>query len=117
MTERKTCWSDALYHAHGYSALFARTHAPNLDFIRKHYPCNRAVIQSSLGMIVHSDESLRLAKEWLNEPHEKLWFKIPLLKAVNPLTKTEARLQLGLPQEAIITASFGFLAPTISWIF
>ncbi len=112
MTEKKTCWSEALYHAHGYSALFARHHAPHLDFVRMHYPCNQEVIQSALGIIIHSEESLRLAKQWLNEPHEKPWFNIPLLKEINPLTKIEARRHLNLPENAFITASFGFLAPT-----
>lgn len=112
MTARKTCWTQALYQSHGYSAVRARYDAQQLDFVRKHYPCNQEVIQSALGIIVHADESLRLAKQWLNEPHEKSWFKIPHLKALNPLTKTEARAYLKLPENAFITASFGFLAPT-----
>lgn len=112
MTEEKTCWSEALYHAHGYGALFARHHAPHLEFLKMHYPCNKEVIQSALGIIIHSDESLRLAKQWLNEPHERPWFNIPHLKEVNSLTRIEARQHLNLPENAFITASFGLLAPS-----
>lgn len=69
--------SEALYDSHGYQALIAAHEESNLEFNRKNYPCNQTVIQSSIGVIVHTEESLNLAKKWLNEPHDKLWFKIP----------------------------------------
>jgi glycosyltransferase involved in cell wall biosynthesis len=112
MTTREKIWSKALYESHGYDALFARYHSQNLNFTKQLYPCNQPVIQSAVGIIVHTEESLRLAKKWLNEPHDKPWFKIPHLKSLNRLTQKEARQHLHLPEDIFITASFGFLAPS-----
>jgi len=53
-------WQEALYNSHGHISLCERQHAKDLSDIIWKYPCNLAVIQNALGIIVHSANSLRL---------------------------------------------------------
>lgn len=112
MTENSLVWSHALYNAHGYDALYARYNLPNSNYLRNKYPCNKAPIDASLGVIVHSNESLRLAKQWLHEPHAKHWFKIPHLRPLCTIEKSSARAQLRINQADFVVCSFGFLSST-----
>ena len=102
-------WNRALYQSHGYPALRDRLLGQNVaDAIWK-YPCNLDVIQNSIGMIVHSENSLRLCQEWYGSAPTD-WCVIPHMRDPHvALTKTEARAALNLPESQFIVCAFGIL--------
>jgi len=106
-------WTQELYVAGGY---FAVTHRfledKLLDLIAK-YPCNYSISQNSLGVIVHSDYSLRLAKHWYAKTEADHWAAIPLLRVpVFDRDRTKARDTLKLSADDFVICSFGLLGPT-----
>lgn len=106
------CWSQELYQAHGYVAFHDRFHTKNeVDVVWK-YPCSLNVIQSSLGMIAHSVNTLRLAKQWYGDKGDN-WSVIPLVR--DPKIKKDRELSrkaLGLGAEDFVVCAFGILGPT-----
>lgn len=99
-----------LYRAHGYRSVQERLSYGDKDTVFK-YPCSLSVIDNSVGMIVHSPNSLRLAEQWYQDSRG---FKIiPLLRDSAPsLVPKELRNKYGLGKKDIVVASFGFLGPT-----
>lgn len=53
-----------LYYSHGYPALAQALQGMDASEIAFRYPFNRTIIESAVGVIVHSDVSLRLARQW-----------------------------------------------------
>ena len=111
------CWSDALYHAHGYPALAVRHDGDGIAAAKDRYPCNLSLLQDAAGVIVHSAHSARLATEWYGSEASADWALIPLLRLVRPIEdraamRRAAREQLGLDPERFLVCSFGFIAPT-----
>lgn len=101
-----------LYESHGYSALHNRFHINDVADVIWKYPCSLNVIQNSLGVIVHSPNSLRLAKLWYGGDAVD-WAVIPLLR--NPRVDGEkgtARKKLGYADDDFVVCSFGMLGPT-----
>jgi glycosyltransferase involved in cell wall biosynthesis len=77
------------------------------------YPCNKKIIEEAQGVIVHSDNSRRLADQWIGgENFSNNWSVIPLLR-VPTLTnnRAKARLALNINEDAFVVASFGLLGP------
>ncbi|MCD6026104.1 MAG: glycosyltransferase [Solimicrobium sp.] len=106
-------WTRELYHSHGYQAVQERFHAKDTVDARWKYPCNKTVIDNARGVIVHSDSSQRLAKQWLGKTLANEWSVIPLLRV--PITtkkKVESRLALGIAKDAFIVCSVGILNST-----
>lgn len=106
-------WNRESYHAHGYKAVQEQVHSKDWNIEIFKYPCNKTVIENAQGVIVHSDNSRRLAEQWLGEPFAKDWSVIPLLRvpAIND-KRVEARLALGFNKDAFIVSSFGMLGST-----
>jgi len=102
-------WGESLYRSHGYAAVVARFNAKNpLDIIMK-YPCSLSVIQDSLGIIVHSDYSIRLAKYWYGIDQGD-WSVIPLVRTpFAPDDKQSARDSLKIGKDDFLVCSFGHL--------
>jgi glycosyltransferase involved in cell wall biosynthesis len=105
-------WAQELYNSHGYSALYDRFHARDTADVVWKYPCNLSVIQGSLGVIVHSDNSLRLAEQWYGGKMEDS-VMIPLMRdsRINA-NHTDARKALGLKSVDCLVCAFGMLGPT-----
>jgi glycosyltransferase involved in cell wall biosynthesis len=104
----------AVYSSHGYPALAACSEQHWSNAIVSTYPCSFDPIASSLGVIVHSENSLNLASKWYGIPH-KDWDVIPLLRipaATSLGAKSEARTKLNLAEDDFVVCSFGFAAPT-----
>ncbi len=102
----------ALYRSHGYPALECM-YREGVDAALARYPANLPVIAQALGVIVHSEYSRSLAREYYAGRHGDDWVCLPLLRARRQRpSRSDARQRLGIPQEAHITASFGFVAPT-----
>lgn len=106
-------WARELYHAHGYQAVRERFHTKESIDPRWTYPCNKAVLENAQGVIVHSDSSQRLARQWLGKTFASDWSVIPLLRVpVTTKEKVKSRLALGIAEDAFVVCSFGLLNPT-----
>lgn len=105
-------WAQALVYAHGWSALQARYQRKDSDVVVRTYPCNLEVLQQAHGVIVHSDYSRQLAREWYGSGTTDYWEVIPHLRV--PVIKTDrnaARRKLGVKEGEFIVCSFGILGP------
>ncbi len=102
-----------LYYSHGYPALAEALQGTEGSQIAFRYPFNRTVIESAVGVIVHSDVSLRLARQWFGDKAASNWRGIPLLRVpAAPLSAREARERLQLPESAFVVCSYGQLGVT-----
>ncbi|HOK58255.1 MAG TPA: glycosyltransferase [Methanothrix sp.] len=106
-----SAWTHALYESHGYKAVFERIHYEDLEKIIFTYPCNFDVISKSLGIIIHSSYSSKLALKWYGVGDD--WAVIPHLRRLpGKADRITARKKIGVPQDAFLVCSFGILAPT-----
>lgn len=107
-------WRNMLFASHGYPALLADQLPDDRGDVIWQYPCNLTVLQQALGIIVHSDFSLRLAKHWYGSRAPVGWPIIPLLREP-PSHQFEDREsfrgKLQLPSDAFVICSFGLLGP------
>ncbi|MCZ4372676.1 glycosyltransferase [Vibrio diazotrophicus] len=80
----------------------------------EYYPCNKRVVDSAVGVIVHSQYSIDLAVEWLGKVYSKNWKTIPLLLDPNRVSddKATSRQKLSIPNDAFITTTYGHLGST-----
>lgn len=106
------CWSQALYEGHGYSGLRARYQQEEDTDAIWDFPCSLEVVQKSLGLIVHSTNSKRLARQWYGGD-DKDWSEIPLVRiASSNADKVRARSLLGFGADDYLVCAFGLLGPT-----
>lgn len=103
-------WVRALYNGHGYLAV--RDRYKDWHDAKMRYPVNLGVLQAAQGVIVHSEHSRSLAREWLGSGFAENWRVIPLVRSKIALCpRDDAREALGLPQRAFVICSFGLLDP------
>lgn len=102
-------WKQNLYHSHGYNAVKLLENETYPYEAIWTYPTNLKVIQDSLGIIVHSQNSVEMAKEWYSE--EKFnWQVIPLLKNLpHKIDKKVSREKLGYEDNKFLICSFGII--------
>lgn len=106
-------WTDALFLAHGYRAILNRYTAPDPMDVVLTYPCNLEVLQAALGIIVHSEYSRQLAREWYGDGAAADWKQIPLLRQpCRGIDRQRARRALGLADSDFVVCSFGMVGPT-----
>lgn len=108
-------WSDALYKGHGYVAIQHRFNATDTADVVWKYPCNLDVLLNARGVIVHSDNSCRLAQQWYGQSAGKDWAQIPLLRVpafTDAKSRDLARTELGLSEVDFVVCSFGLLGPS-----
>lgn len=103
-------WGLELYNSHGYSALWDRKNAQDSVEIIWKYPCSLAVIQDGLGVIVHSSNSLRLAKQWYGGDSLD-WAVIPHMRHPR-IAGEQAREALGFAAGDFLVCAFGMVGPT-----
>ncbi|KWI94635.1 glycosyl transferase family 1 [Burkholderia ubonensis] len=105
-------WSRALYDAHGYVGLRARHLKEDIADAIWEYPCSLGVIQKALGLIVHSPNSLRLARHWYDGDTTD-WTVIPLMRGAATVSSSEdAREALGIGKSDFLVCAFGALGPS-----
>ncbi|WP_233224469.1 glycosyltransferase [Thiomonas sp. X19] len=114
---RRNAWTRELQHAHGYAAVRERFDSPDAAHVVRRYPCNLSILQHAQGIIVHSQASRELARQWYGSDFAKDWTVIPLLRAPAlandaPDARRKARQELGVPDEAFLVCSFGMLGPS-----
>lgn len=106
---RNALWNE-LYLAHGYKAVQERTHEHDEPVVFR-YPCNFSVLQKALGVIVHSENSLRLAKQWYGLDNGLS--VVPLLRhPAEQIDRQQARKALGIAADDFLVCSFGFMGKT-----
>ncbi|MBB3102473.1 glycosyltransferase [Azomonas macrocytogenes] len=108
-------WTRALYTAHGYLAPYHRFLAKDDMETVWYYPCNQKVLEQAQGIIVHSENSRRLARKWYGDKAGQDWALIPLLRVPDFSSKQErqlAREALGLRPDDFLVCSFGLLGPS-----
>lgn len=102
-----------LYRSHGYRALKARSDSDDPSSAIWEYPCNLRAIENSIGVVVHSENSVRLCHQWYNT-WPKDWSVIPLLKVPSSslANRVLVRESLGLKNDDFVVCAFGLLGPT-----
>ncbi|MFM5482314.1 glycosyltransferase [Aeromonas veronii] len=106
-------WSSALLKSHGYKSVVERYTAQDTADVVFRYPANLPVLQESLGVIVHSQSSKRLAKSWYGDTAGDDWHVIPLLRqSPSEMDRVAAREALGFSEGALLVCSFGLLGTT-----
>jgi len=103
-------WEKELYRSHGYKALQENHLATNQADLTWKYPCNLSVLRDALGVIVHSENSLRLAKSWYTPNEANNFTAIPLMRVpVLEPDRIKARDILKLNADDFVICSFGML--------
>jgi len=106
-------WARVLYEGHGYGALAHRFHAADTADVVWAYPCNASVLRGALGMIVHSENSRRLATRWYGPEAARSWAVVPHLRVPEAtVDRAGARRTLGLDDDNFVVCSFGLLGPS-----
>ncbi|MFA5960919.1 MAG: glycosyltransferase [Tatlockia sp.] len=106
-------WALELYCAHGYKAVQERFTAETSTQVIAKYPCNLSMLQQAEGVIVHSEHSKQLAKQYYGERNANDWAVIPLLqRTLPPVDREAARKALKLDKGAFVVCSFGMLNAT-----
>ena len=110
---RPAHWARALYDGHGYDAVRHRYHAADTADVVWAYPCNLAVLQRARQVIVHSQNSRKMAAQWYGDDAGQQWQVIPHLRTpeMRP-DRSGARRALGVADEDFIVCSFGMLGPS-----
>lgn len=106
-------WRRSLWRSHGWKAWLQSCFGTKRKQLMRLYPCNRDVVEAALGVIVHSEYSRRLARQWLPPLLAEGWEVLPLVRP--PLTKLnrqESRRALGLADDDLLVCSFGMVGQT-----
>lgn len=104
-------WTSELYNSHGFIAIRDRFNCRDTTEVIWKYPCSLNVIRDSLGVIVHSSNSLRLAKQWYGSDKAD-WAVIPHMRYSRiDEDKFSARKSLGFRTDDFLVCSFGLLGP------
>lgn len=105
-------WSRSLYESHGYPAVQQRfTVADTADVVWR-YPCNIAVLRAATAVIVHSEASCKLARQWYGAGIASDWNVIPHLRVPSKgMDRSESRKSLGFNDRDFVVCSFGLLGP------
>lgn len=100
-------WERALSYGHGYKAL---GYAQLCEAVKR-YPCSLEIIESSLGVVVHSQEAKQFGLSWYGLPPERFTV-VPLLRdATRSAQRAAARAALGIEADAFLVCAFGIIGP------
>jgi glycosyltransferase involved in cell wall biosynthesis len=107
---------NALYESHGYSGLLAHQRQGRNPSIWQ-FPCNKGVLDSATGIIVHSEFSRRLAQHWYGGDDAALWRTVPLIRGLPAghqadTARRQARAALELADDSFVVCSFGMMGVT-----
>jgi len=106
-------WAKALLHSHGWQSVQERYHVKDTADVVWKYPTNLEVLQSAMGVIVHSDNSYRLAKQWYEYTDSDDFSIIPHMRvAIQNIDRINMRKNLKFNDDDFIVCSFGFIGPS-----
>jgi glycosyltransferase involved in cell wall biosynthesis len=106
----------ALYESHGYTALLDHERIGRNPSIWK-YPCNKGVLDNADGVIVHSEFSRQLARQWYGDDAADAWRTLPLIRGLpqgmdRASARDAARAALGVQDGDFVICSFGMMGVT-----
>ncbi|MHB1646865.1 MAG: glycosyltransferase [bacterium] len=108
-------FKQSLYYSHGYNALIF-LNENGTDKTRFAYPMNKEILDSSMGVIVHSQYSIEKAKEWYGLNSTYNFSHIPQLRGLAKVMYCkdiiDIRVTLGFSKDDFVICSFGFLDET-----
>ena len=105
-------WVQSLYSSHGYPPLAERFSSNNASTAVFDYPSNFDVLAQAQGVVVHSQHSIDLARQWFPEAVSQHWALIPhlrMLKQENAQARDLVREKLGLAPGDFVVCSFGIV--------
>jgi glycosyltransferase involved in cell wall biosynthesis len=112
----KNVWARALLAEDGWNAVRKRWRAKGWDDVVSlvtAHPCNLAVLQQALGIIVHSEFSKHLARQFYGEFTAEDWVVTPhLLQPTENVARNNARKKLDIDETDFVVCSFGLLDST-----
>lgn len=101
-----------LFASGSYKALLYENQNDLITVLKK-YPCNKSVIDKSIGVVVHSEHAIDLASIWYGTDIKEKFFYIPQLHSTpEKLATNEAKRTLGFSEDDFLICSFGYLAET-----
>ncbi len=111
--QERRFWAAKLFQSHGYIPLANYFDKKNYEELSFAYPVNMEVLQSSLGIVTHSEYARSLTREWyLSEPSPP-WRVIPHMRESEERCEKEAaKRELGLREDEIVICSFGHINKT-----
>lgn len=102
-----------LHYGSGHTAVAEVACAADEGRAALAYPFNRSLLDAAAGVIVHSQASLRLARQWYGPDAGADWALVPHLRQpVERESRQTARERLGIAQDAFLVCSFGLLGLT-----
>jgi glycosyltransferase involved in cell wall biosynthesis len=104
---------NALYESHGFPGLHKHRKEGRNAAIWT-YPVNKGVLDAATGVIVHSEFSRQLARDWYGEQAADDWRTVPLLrgKPEGAQSRAAARAKLGFADSDFVICTFGMLGRT-----
>jgi len=107
-------WSDELYRSHGYPALISRRDSAHAHDTAWKYPCSRSVLDEASLVVVHSNNTVDLARRWYGTAIAAKLRVVPPLRA--PCSaggdKAAIRKKLGFGADDLLVCAFGLVGPT-----
>ncbi len=102
----------AMFESHGYTGLADMQRNGRVASIWK-YPLNKGVLDHATGVIVHSEFSRLLARQWYGPQAAQHWRTVPLLRGLRHASERDAaRARLGIAAGQYLVCSFGMLGRT-----
>jgi len=109
---RPGLWSRALYESHGYHAVSELCHTKDVGSIAWKYPANVPALRNAIGVIVHSNYSRQLARQYYDCGFSADWAVVPLCRrSPGPSIHADARKALGFGESDFVVCSFGVIGP------
>lgn len=96
-----------IYEECGYKALLDCKN--NNQIFTQNFACNKSILNNSQGVIVHSNYSKKLAKDYYEHINLQKWHKIPLLRVPSEEKDILSKAQLGFNNDDFIVCSFGLM--------
>lgn len=107
------CWSRALLGSHGWPEVRMRHMVKERAEVVTAFPCNLPVLQMATGVVVHSENSIRMAAHWYGEDAAADWALVPHMRVpAFAVDRGFARVALGLAANDFVVCSFGLLGET-----
>lgn len=101
-------WRQSLYDSHGYFAL--KSYHLDAELAKRNFPVNLEIFRKSRGIILHSNYSKELTREWYSENLAQNCSYVPHLRATANLgERNSARMQLEILESDFVVCSFGYL--------
>jgi len=103
----------AAYHAHGYGALLAMRESRYNSQGLIDWPSNLAVLESAIGILVHSEHAKSLVQKWCGAEAASRTEVVPMPRREPAETsRQKARARLGITADTFLVCSMGMMGPT-----